>query len=489
MASRGQRWCRWSRPRPGPATNSLGALGLDCRGGLAGSRRPCPRTPWPAPATTRRRYPSGRAKNVAARPTTDRRARPGHPRQRCVATAPPSPPWSTWPAPSPSATGPSTATSHKVALRHAVTRRWLDRISAPLERPASRPATRPTAASWVRLLADARQGVAAGPELFATFRPGHRRGPRCSARSQPRCAGRYAGGAGRRDPEACHVPIHGSPASHPPSHRPAPHPAHHQVRRPGAVRPLDAVLDLLLEGLRPRCGGPARHVALPRPPCRSRPCRRDLDPDRGRGLPGIGREDDDPSCDGRSSSVCTGTPIERRPTRAARRPYKCVAHRHPRAAAAATSSHPGARRAGDRRRRRTRPAALAGPAVPGDRRRPPCSRPGWSSGRAAVLAWRALHRWWRLLLLRPPSRCWYSVRDGPGRDVRRRARPGAEVQDAADRARAPRRHLRDRRRRRALRLAGALPQRRGRRAADGAGSTRTSTLRQAACWPGTGTAC
>lgn len=60
----------------------------------------------------------------------------------------------------------------KAALRDAVTRRWLDRISAPLEdivTGTGDPAERLRA--WVRLLAATKQGIAReDPELFATFR-------------------------------------------------------------------------------------------------------------------------------------------------------------------------------------------------------------------------------------------------------------------------------------------------------------------------------
>ena len=60
----------------------------------------------------------------------------------------------------------------KAALRDAVTRRWLDRISAPLEEVVADdgdPAERLRA--WVRLLAATKQGIAReDPELFATFR-------------------------------------------------------------------------------------------------------------------------------------------------------------------------------------------------------------------------------------------------------------------------------------------------------------------------------
>jgi AcrR family transcriptional regulator len=59
----------------------------------------------------------------------------------------------------------------KVALRDAVTERWLARISAPLEEVAQgRQAPAARLRSWVRLLADTKQGIAReDPELFATF--------------------------------------------------------------------------------------------------------------------------------------------------------------------------------------------------------------------------------------------------------------------------------------------------------------------------------
>lgn len=60
----------------------------------------------------------------------------------------------------------------KSALRDTVTQRWLDRISAPLEGVAagtSDPAGR--LREWVRLLAETKQDMARkDPELFATFR-------------------------------------------------------------------------------------------------------------------------------------------------------------------------------------------------------------------------------------------------------------------------------------------------------------------------------
>ena len=59
----------------------------------------------------------------------------------------------------------------KVALRDAVTERWLARISAPLDGVASsRQAPPHRLRAWVRLLAATKQGIAReDPELFATF--------------------------------------------------------------------------------------------------------------------------------------------------------------------------------------------------------------------------------------------------------------------------------------------------------------------------------
>src|SRR4249919_790814 len=60
----------------------------------------------------------------------------------------------------------------KAALRDAVTERWLDRVSAPLEQVVVGPgAPDERLRSWVRLLAATKQGIAReDPELFATFR-------------------------------------------------------------------------------------------------------------------------------------------------------------------------------------------------------------------------------------------------------------------------------------------------------------------------------
>ena len=59
----------------------------------------------------------------------------------------------------------------KAALRDAVTQRWLDRVSAPLEQIVfgTGPATE-RLVTWVRTLAAGKQAMAAeDPELFATF--------------------------------------------------------------------------------------------------------------------------------------------------------------------------------------------------------------------------------------------------------------------------------------------------------------------------------
>jgi AcrR family transcriptional regulator len=60
----------------------------------------------------------------------------------------------------------------KAALRDAVTQRWLDRISAPLDAVVTGPGSpAERLRSWVRLLATTKQGIAReDPELFATFR-------------------------------------------------------------------------------------------------------------------------------------------------------------------------------------------------------------------------------------------------------------------------------------------------------------------------------
>ena len=59
----------------------------------------------------------------------------------------------------------------KAALRDAVTERWLDRVSAPLELVVAAAGRRPARLrAWVRLLAATKQGIAReDPELFATF--------------------------------------------------------------------------------------------------------------------------------------------------------------------------------------------------------------------------------------------------------------------------------------------------------------------------------
>jgi AcrR family transcriptional regulator len=60
----------------------------------------------------------------------------------------------------------------KAALRDAVTQRWLDRISAPLDEVVTGDEDAALRLrTWVRLLAATKQGIARDdPELFATFR-------------------------------------------------------------------------------------------------------------------------------------------------------------------------------------------------------------------------------------------------------------------------------------------------------------------------------
>jgi AcrR family transcriptional regulator len=60
----------------------------------------------------------------------------------------------------------------KGALRDAVTRRWLERVSAPLAEVVAGPGPADEKLRrWVRLLASTKQGIAReDPELFATFR-------------------------------------------------------------------------------------------------------------------------------------------------------------------------------------------------------------------------------------------------------------------------------------------------------------------------------
>ena len=145
----------------------------------------------------------------------------------------------------------------KAALRDAVTRRWLDRVSAPLEAlvaTAGDPAER--LRSWVRLLADTKQGMAGeDPELFATFRLVTDEAREVVGAHVDHLADQLArivqdgvaGGAfATADPQtAGRAVLQATALFH--------HPAHaDEWGDPALSDQLDAVLDLLLEGLRPR---------------------------------------------------------------------------------------------------------------------------------------------------------------------------------------------------------------------------------------------
>lgn len=145
----------------------------------------------------------------------------------------------------------------KSALRDAVTQRWLDRISAPLEDVAGRsndPAGRLRA--WVRLLAATKQGIARDdPELFATFRritneSGAVVGAHVDHLASQLAAivreGVAVGTFAPIDPDrAGRAVLQATGLFH--------HPAHaEEWNDPRAAEHLEAVLDLLLDGLRPR---------------------------------------------------------------------------------------------------------------------------------------------------------------------------------------------------------------------------------------------
>lgn len=145
----------------------------------------------------------------------------------------------------------------KAALRDAVTERWLDRISAPLAEVAGGP--EPAGArlpAWVRLLAATKQGIAReDPELFATF-------ARVTTESREVVAahvahlvdqlaaivadGVTAGDFTADDPvRAGRAVLQATALFH--------HPAHaEEWGDPDLGAQLEAVLDLLLDGLRPR---------------------------------------------------------------------------------------------------------------------------------------------------------------------------------------------------------------------------------------------
>ena len=145
----------------------------------------------------------------------------------------------------------------KAALRDAVTQRWLDRISAPLEELVTAEGSAAgRLRDWVRLLAATKQGMAReDPELFATFRritdeSGEVVGAHVDhlAAQLARIveAGASAGEFEVTSPDASGLAVLQATALF---H----HPAHAaQWSDPGLPQRLEAVLDLVLDGLRRR---------------------------------------------------------------------------------------------------------------------------------------------------------------------------------------------------------------------------------------------
>ncbi|WP_395692348.1 TetR family transcriptional regulator [Nocardioides sp.] len=145
----------------------------------------------------------------------------------------------------------------KAALRDAVTQRWLDRISAPLEEivaetgdPAGRLRT------WVRQLAASKQSIAReDPELFATFRKVTAESGEVIDAHVEHLAAQLArivqdgvadGVLASVDPQVSgRAVLQATAMFH--------HPAHaDEWADPALHDQLEAVLDLLLEGLLPR---------------------------------------------------------------------------------------------------------------------------------------------------------------------------------------------------------------------------------------------
>ena len=147
--------------------------------------------------------------------------------------------------------------SSKAALRDAVTQRWLDRVSAPLEEiVAGSGSAEGRLRDWVRTLAATKQGIAReDPELFATFRRvTDEAGEVVEAHVDHLAAqvgrivadGVASGELAAVDPEvAGRAVLQATALFH--------HPAHaDEWGDPRLDDQLDAVLDLLLDGLRPR---------------------------------------------------------------------------------------------------------------------------------------------------------------------------------------------------------------------------------------------
>jgi AcrR family transcriptional regulator len=145
----------------------------------------------------------------------------------------------------------------KAALRDAVTERWLARLSAPLE--AAVRADRPAAdrlREWVRALAATKQGIAReDPELFATFRLLTGESREVVGTHVDHLAAQLArivadgvedGAFTSADPVAAgRAVLQATALFH--------HPAHaEEWHDPALADQLEAVLDLLLDGLRGR---------------------------------------------------------------------------------------------------------------------------------------------------------------------------------------------------------------------------------------------
>ena len=145
----------------------------------------------------------------------------------------------------------------KAALRDAVTERWLDRISAPLERLVETPGpAEQRLRAWVTLLAGTKQAIARDePELFATFRRltdesrgvvGAHVDHLAAQVSRIVAEGVAAGELAAADPEVTgRAVLQATALFH--------HPAHaEEWADPQIGRQLEAVLDVVVDGLRPR---------------------------------------------------------------------------------------------------------------------------------------------------------------------------------------------------------------------------------------------
>jgi AcrR family transcriptional regulator len=146
----------------------------------------------------------------------------------------------------------------KVALREAVTRRWLDRVSAPLEQVVAGPGSADDRLrAWVRLLAATKQGIAReDPELFATFRRvtdeasavvGAHVAHLAAQLARIVADGVAAGELAAADPQAAGLGVLQATALfHHPAH------AEEWAGEQDLGAQLETVLDLVLDGLRPR---------------------------------------------------------------------------------------------------------------------------------------------------------------------------------------------------------------------------------------------